>query len=718
MNASSRPPIEVVPDWLVNIAALGWRVLVTIALAAVLVNVALLLSTVTAAIVISIIAAAVFAPFVAGLRARGWSRLRAAGLVTAGVVAGAVALVIVAVLTFVPYIPRLIDAVQAGLATIGDALDVAGLPPELQELVVGLGLQVRTTLTSAVSAIGASIANAISVAILALFTTFFLLLDGARAWEWTIGFVPPEKRPQLTAAGNEALVRVGRYFRGAAVVATIDALVALVALIVLDVPFAGPLAIVVFLLGFIPYFGTLIASATIALVTAATAGITAAAVLLAVVVATKLLQARFLDPVIAGRNASIHPALVLVVLPIGAAFGGFAGMFIVIPIVAMLVAVNSAVLSALDPGPAEQRDAIVPGWLDRLSQWSWRLLIAFAVAALVIAVISSVPILFLPGLFAIFFAATLAPAFTALVARGQGRTLAALVTTGGTFAAIGLITWLSLAAVAGNATAISGSAAAGIGAIVGGTSVDGLTSVAVSQVGTLVDVIRSIVAGVVGVIVAVILIALLSFFFLRDGGQIWSWIMDRLPARPRAELGRAGGEATAILSGYMVGTAAISAFGAATQFVIMFLLGLPLALPLAALSFFGGFIPYIGSFITTGIAFLVTVAVGSPTDIVVMLVFTLVFNIVQGNFVAPLVYGKAVNLHPAIVLLSIPAGAALAGVTGMILIVPLLGVVATTWRTILNAFADEPPTIPAPNPSADERSSDEGPVPLEEAATT
>jgi predicted PurR-regulated permease PerM len=158
----------------------------------------------------------------------------------------------------------------------------------------------------------------------------------------------------------------------------------------------------------------------------------------------------------------------------------------------------------------------------------------------------------------------------------------------------------------------------------------------------------------------------------------------------RREVDAAGGRAAGVLGGYMIATGVISAFGAATQFAIMTILGLPLALPLAVLSFFGGFIPYIGSFITTGIAFLVTVAVGSPTDIAVMAIFTLVFNIVQGNFVAPLVYGKAVNIHPAIVLIAIPAGSTIAGVFGMFIVVPFIGVVAATWRTVLFVLGDAP----------------------------
>ncbi len=71
-------------------------------------------------------------------------------------------------------------------------------------------------------------------------------------------------------------------------------------------------------------------------------------------------------------------------------------------------------------------------------------------------------------------------------------------------------------------------------------------------------------------------------------------------------------------------------------------------------------------------------------------IYTIVFNIVQGNFVAPIVYGRAVNIHPAIVLLAIPAGMALAGIAGMFLVVPVIGVIATTWRMGLRVFADGP----------------------------
>jgi predicted PurR-regulated permease PerM len=72
-----------------------------------------------------------------------------------------------------------------------------------------------------------------------------------------------------------------------------------------------------------------------------------------------------------------------------------------------------------------------------------------------------------------------------------------------------------------------------------------------------------------------------------------------------------------------------------------------------------------------------------------------VFNLVTGNIVAPLVYGRTVHIHPAIVLLAIPAGAAIAGILGMFVVVPALGVVAVTWRTVLSLMARHDPGDPS-----------------------
>ena len=219
---------------------------------------------------------------------------------------------------------------------------------------------------------------------------------------------------------------------------------------------------------------------------------------------------------------------------------------------------------------------------------------------------------------------------------------------------------------------------------------DGLGSVVAAVGPQMVQAAGTILLGLAGLMISIVLGAILTFYLLRDGARGFEAVTHPLVAWRRDELREAGKRATGVLGGYMIGTGAISAVGAASQFLIMALLGIPLAWPLAILSFFGGFIPYIGSLLTTFLAFLVTVATGSTQDIVIMAIFTLVFNIVQGNIVAPLVYGRAVSIHPAVVLLAIPAGAAVAGIAGMFLAVPVIGVIATGWRTVLRVFGNEP----------------------------
>jgi predicted PurR-regulated permease PerM len=215
----------------------------------------------------------------------------------------------------------------------------------------------------------------------------------------------------------------------------------------------------------------------------------------------------------------------------------------------------------------------------------------------------------------------------------------------------------------------------------------------------VVGAVAGRLSSLAGLGVVLLLSVLLTYYFLRDGDSFWRGFLERVEPGRRSHVEAAGSRAFDVLGGYMIGTGAISIFGAATQFLIMTILGIPLALPLAVLAVFGGFIPYIGSIITTGLAFLVTVATGTPQDIAIMAIFTIVFNIVQGNFVAPIVYSRVVSLHPAVVLTAIPAGNEIAGIIGMFLVVPFLGVVAAVWRTVLRVLDTQPvEALGAPEP--------------------
>ena len=129
----------------------------------------------------------------------------------------------------------------------------------------------------------------------------------------------------------------------------------------------------------------------------------------------------------------------------------------------------------------------------------------------------------------------------------------------------------------------------------------------------------------------------------------------------------------------------------------MLVLGVPLALPLAVLVFFSGYIPYFGGIVATGIILLVTYAALGAGPIVVMLLLIAIRNAILGYGVRPAVYGRTVSIHPALVLVALPAGFELAGVVGLFAAVPVTAVCSRSPSATV-AIVDPGPRPGAPRP--------------------
>ena len=694
------PASRLVPEWLENLAALGWRVFVIAALLVVLWFLASILWVVTASILVAIVIAAFFAPYALRLRARGRSRTAAAAIVwvvALGIVGGALLLVGLAML---PYLVELAKDLEAGLQRLQADLAALNIPPVVVTVIRDMIGVARDVTGGFTGQIVDNAAGAVTVGILGAFLVFFFLRDGDRAWVWIFQAASDQKRERITAAGDDALWRVGGYLRGTTILSAAIGVTDYVFMVVLGVPLALPLAMLAFFSGYIPYFGGFVATGIILIVTYASLGVGPVIALLVLIGIRNAILGYGVRPTVYGKSVHIHPAMVLVVLPAGYELAGVIGLFAAVPVAAIIFAVAGATIAILDPGPRPELPALVPSWLDRVAAWSWRILVALALAALFVGIFVAMPLVAIPVVLALILAATLDPLVLRLMRGGRSRTVASAIAVGGGFLAIlGVlaITVLSLVNQAGDIHAAAVSGATTASADTGGQL--GLLTQAVSGGG---DVVRGVITGAqvaaqVGVIV--ILSVLLSFYFLADGGKLWANALRRVRPDVAPEVDAAGIRAFNVLGGYMIGTGAISFVGAASQLVIMLVLGIPLALPVFVLSFFLCFIPYIGGFVSTGIALLVTVAVGTPVDIAVMIVWTLIFNIVTGNIVTPLVYGRMVHLHPAVVLVAIPAGAAIAGMLGMFIVVPAMAVVASTWRTVLAVIGtDRKPAAPAPDP--------------------
>ncbi len=689
---------ELVPGWLIRMAAVGWRVLVTVALVLAILAILRLISTVTASILVAAIVAATFAPFVLALRTRGWSRLKAAAAVFVG--AGLVILATIAViaLAFIPYIVDIVNNVSAGIDALQTELSSINVPPEVAGAFGVAVAGFRSWISGEMSGVVGDVSKVATVAILGTFLTFFFMMDGDKAWTWVLASANAWRRDAVTTSGDVALERVGGYLRGTAALAALNGLVQGIFLLILGVPFAGPLAVIVFIGRFIPYLGGLVTTVLLFLVTLASVGSGPAIVLLVLIGILDVVSGKVVAPYVYHRTVHIHPAIVLIALPAGAALAGMIGLFVAIPLVAFVLAIARSIVEVLgvEATPGTSKDGLVPVWLDRLGQWSWRLLIAIGLVAIVVGAAIQIPIVIMPLILGIVLAATLAPFGSYLERRGWSRGRAALGATLGLVVGVVVIVGLTIVSLIGPASEMVNQAVAGAQTsndAAGGNAGAGVALVGAIGSGILGGIIGAI-QGLAGLAIVLLLSVLLTYYFMRDGDRFWREFLDRVEPGRRSRIETAGSRAFSVLGGYMIGTGAISIFGAATQFLIMTILGIPLALPLAILAVFGGFIPYIGSFVTTALAFLVTVATGTPTDIAIMAIFTIVFNIVQGNFVAPIVYSKVVSLHPAVVLAAIPAGSEIAGIPGMFLVVPFLGVVAAVWRTVLQVLDTAPVAVP------------------------
>ena len=125
-----------VPGWLDRLAAIGWRVLVVIALALVFAALAVYLATVTGAILVGLTVAAMVYPIVVRLQVRrGWPRARAAVAASFLAVLIVVIALFVIIVAFIPSIVAIIQANKAGVAALTSFLTDRGAPPAVLEVV-------------------------------------------------------------------------------------------------------------------------------------------------------------------------------------------------------------------------------------------------------------------------------------------------------------------------------------------------------------------------------------------------------------------------------------------------------------------------------------------------------------------------------------------------------------------------------------------------------
>ena len=207
-----------------------------------------------------------------------------------------------------------------------------------------------------------------------------------------------------------------------------------------------------------------------------------------------------------------------------------------------------------------------------------------------------------------------------------------------------------------------------------------LTSTGIATAATLFELLTGM-----------LLVLFSTFFFLRDGRKIWRFIVRLFPVNARWSLADAGDASWATLGAYVRATVLVAFIDAVGIGIALVVLDIQFPLPLAALVFLGAFIPIVGASVSGAVAVLVALVDKGWVIALIVLGAVILVQQLEGHVLQPLIMGRAVAIHPLVVIIGIASGVVLAGIIGALIAVPLIAVLNTAIRRL----ARRRPEVPA-----------------------
>lgn len=323
---------------------------------------------------------------------------------------------------------------------------------------------------------------------------------------------------------------------------------------------------------------------------------------------------------------------------------------------------------------------LLPEGARRTAAWCVVLLLVAGVAGVLVWLVVVFKTAVTPVLLALLGTALLGPLYRRLLVMRVRRSLAAGLTVLAVLVVVGGITYIVVAALVDTGDQIITSlrdAAQSLTRHLGaaGTSLDDLAKNARQLLekfgGTAASGVISGLSVVAQMAATAVLALLLIFFFLRDSDRAIGALRTLAPRSTGDMVEAMARRAFQAVEGFMRGTTVIAAVDAVLIGVGLLVLKVPGAVGLAALVFVGAYIPYLGAFLSGAVAVLVALADRGVVIALWVLGVVLAVQVIEGHVLQPVVQSRTVQMHPALVMLAITAGASVAGILGMLLAVPL-----------------------------------------------
>lgn len=340
-------------------------------------------------------------------------------------------------------------------------------------------------------------------------------------------------------------------------------------------------------------------------------------------------------------------------------------------------------------------------WQDgfgRVATRSAQTLLVLALVVIVAYVLITLRLVVVPLLVSLLLSAALAPVVELLHRAGLPRGLAVAVTLLTVLGLLAGVFWLVGDAVASQFDQLRQGVTEGITQLQTFVT-EGPFNVSQEQVDDAVAQLTAAAQGaqvrsgaitgatlLAQILTGVVLALVLLFFLLKDGRLMWDFAKEQVPQRVHHKMDAVGERSVHVLGGYVRGTATVALVDAVLIGTGLVILGVPLAFPLALITFVGAFIPIIGAVAAGAFAALITLVSNGPVDALIVVGIVILVNQLEGNVLAPFLLGRSISLHPLAVLLALTAGTIVAGVIGAILAVPFA---AVAWGAVSAIRADK-----------------------------
>ncbi|MGV9337319.1 AI-2E family transporter [Streptomyces sp. NPDC003688] len=323
---------------------------------------------------------------------------------------------------------------------------------------------------------------------------------------------------------------------------------------------------------------------------------------------------------------------------------------------------------------------LLPDPVRRFAAWCVVLLLIAGVGWVGIRLCGELRTAVVPVLLALLGTALLGPLYRWMIRAKLNASLAAALTCVAVVAVVGGAVYIVVAALVDTGDQIIASlrdAAKAVARHFGaaGTGLDDLAANSRKLLekfgGTAVSNVISGVS-IVGESIAIAVLALLLvFFFLRDSHRALKALRTLAPGGTADLLEAMARRAFEAVEGFMRGTTLIALIDAVCITIGLLILRVPGAVGLGALVFVSAYIPYLGAFLSGAVAVLVALADRGFVIALWALGVVLAVQVLEGHILQPAIQSRTVQMHPAVVMLTITAGASVAGILGMLLAVPL-----------------------------------------------